>query len=120
MLLENDLYDIVEAVIDGELDKIKLDWKDGSAVCVVMASGGYPEKYEKGKEISGLGDVDGDVVVFHAGTALKDGKLVTSGGRVLGVTATGGDIAEARKKAYANVEKIKFDGAQYRTDIGIK
>ncbi len=120
MLLENDLCDIVDAVIDETLDKVELQWKDGSAVCVVMASGGYPEKYEKGKEISGLGDVDGDVMVFHAGTANKDGAIVTSGGRVLGVTATGADIAQARKKAYANVEKIHFEDAQYRSDIGIK
>ncbi|MEA4852844.1 MAG: phosphoribosylamine--glycine ligase [Christensenella sp.] len=120
MLLQTDLMDVLDAVIDGTLDKVKLSWKNGSAVCVVMASGGYPLHYEKGKEISGLDAVEEDVVVFHAGTAEKDGKLVTNGGRVLGVTATGTDIADARKKAYANVEKICFADAHYRKDIGIK
>ncbi len=84
-----------------------------------MASGGYPENYEKGKAIT-IGDLDKDILLFHAGTKLQDGKLVTSGGRVLGVTALGKDINEAREKAYANVEKISFDGAFYRKDIGIK
>ncbi len=79
---------------------------------------GYPGSYEKGKVISGLGDVDEDVVVFHAGTAKRDGKIVTSGGRVLGVTATGATNDEARAKAFANVEKISFEGAQFRRDIG--
>ncbi len=120
MLLETDLMDIIDAVIDGGLDKIELKWKQGSAVCVVMASGGYPGKYETGKPISGLGDVADGVVVFHAGTKLADGALATAGGRVLGVTAAGADIAEAREAAYANVQKIKFDGAFWRGDIGIK
>ncbi|MEG2574623.1 MAG: phosphoribosylamine--glycine ligase [Christensenella sp.] len=120
MLLNTDLYDIINAVIDTELDKLVFDWKEGSAVCVVMASGGYPQKYENGKFIDGLDAVDEDVMVFHAGTKAQNEKIVTNGGRVLGVTAIGKDIAAAREKAYANVQKISFDGAQYRKDIGIK
>jgi len=120
MLLKTDLLDIMEACIDGRLDEIELEFEPGSAVCVVMASGGYPGPYKKGIPIKGLADVDGDVVVFHAGTKKEDGALVTAGGRVLGVTARGEDIPAARKKAYANVEKIHFEGAQYRRDIGIK
>ncbi len=119
MLLKNDLWEIINAVIDGRLDEIQPEWEAGAAVCVVMASGGYPEKYETGKEITGLNDVR-NAVVFHAGTKCADGKLSTSGGRVLGVTAQGADIADARRKAYADVEKIRFEGAHYRKDIGIK
>ncbi len=120
MLLKTDLLQIMDAVIDGTLDELELEFEEGSAVCVVMASGGYPQEYKKGLPISGLEDVDADVVVFHAGTKLQDGVPVTSGGRVLGVTARGADIPAAREKAYANVEKIRFEGAQYRRDIGIK
>jgi phosphoribosylamine--glycine ligase len=120
MLLKNDLLDVMEACIDGKLNEIKLEFEPGSAVCVVMASGGYPGKYPKGLPIEGLDDVDPDVVVFHAGTKVEVGRIVTNGGRVLGVTARGEDIPAARKKAYANVEKIRFDGAQFRRDIGIK
>ena len=86
---------------------------------MVLASGGYPEKYEKGKEIT-IGDLDEDVVLCHAGTAIKDGKLVTAGGRVLGVCACGSDVEEARQKVYKNAKKIHFDGMYYRSDIGIK
>ncbi len=114
--LKTDLADIFNAVVDGTLDKLNIEWSDEACVCVVMASGGY---YEKGKAIT-IGDLDKDILLFHAGTKLQDGKLVTSGGRVLGVTALGKDINEAREKAYANVEKISFDGAFYRKDIGIK
>ncbi len=117
--LKTDLADIFNAVVDGQLDKIDIQWSDEACVCVVMASGGYPESYEKGKEIT-IGELPDDVLLFHAGTAVKDGKLVTSGGRVLGVTAMGKDIAEARKKAYAAVKNISFDGAFCRSDIGIK
>ena len=117
--LKTDLADIFNAVVDGTLDKLNIEWSDEACVCVVMASGGYPENYEKGKAII-IGDLDKDILLFHAGTKLQDGKLVTSGGRVLGVTALGKDINEAREKAYANVEKISFDGAFYRKDIGIK
>ncbi len=120
MLLETDLMDIIDAVIDGGLDKIEMKWKQGSAVCVVMASGGYPGKYETGKLINDLGAVADGVVVFHAGTKQTADGIVTAGGRVLGVTATGSDIAAARATAYANVEKIKFEGAFWRGDIGIK
>ena len=117
--LETDLYDIFNAVIDEKLDEIEIKWAAGAACCVCMASGGYPKAYEKGKEISGLDDVT-DSFVFHAGTAVKDGKFVTSGGRVLGVTATAPTLDEAIRKAYADVEKIHFDKAHYRTDIGVK
>ena len=118
MRLESDLSEIFDACIDGTLDQTEIRWSDRRSVCVVLASGGYPGSYEKGKVISGLGDVDEDVVVFHAGTAKRDGKIVTSGGRVLGVTATGATNDEARAKAFANVEKISFEGAQFRRDIG--
>ncbi len=117
--LKTDLCDIFNAVVDGTLDKINIEWTDDACVCVVMASGGYPESYQKGKEIT-IGDIADDILIFHAGTAIKDGKLVTSGGRVLGVTAKGKDIHEARAKAYEAVSNIHFDGAFYRTDIGIK
>lgn len=117
--MKNDLLNVMDAVIDGRLDEITLEWDERSAVCVVMASGGYPGSYPKGKTITGLEHVD-NAVVFHAGTAKQDGSYVTAGGRVLGVTALGKDIAEAREKAYAEVSKIQFEGAQYRTDIGIK
>lgn len=117
--LKTDLCDIFNAVVDGTLDKINIEWSDDACVCVVMASGGYPESYQKGKEIS-IGDVSDDILIFHAGTAIKDGKFVTNGGRVLGVTAKGKDIHEARAKAYEAVGKISFDGAFYRSDIGIK
>jgi phosphoribosylamine--glycine ligase len=120
MLLENDLMEIIDAVIDGTLERIELRWRAGSAVCVVMASGGYPQQYESGKEIAGLDRVEDGVVVFHAGTEKRDGKYYTAGGRVLGVRATGADIHDARRRAYANVEKINFDRAHYRKDIGIK
>ena len=118
MRLETDLADIFDACIDGTLDQIDIRWSDRRAVCVVLASGGYPGSYEKGQVIRGLDDVDEDIVVFHAGTAEKDGQIVTSGGRVLGVTAVGATNDEARAKAFANVEKITFEGAQYRKDIG--
>ncbi len=117
--LKTDLCDIFNAVVDGTLDKINIEWTDDACVCVVMASGGYPESYQKGKEIT-IGDIAEDILIFHAGTAIKDSKLVTSGGRVLGVTAKGKDIHEARAKAYEAVSNIHFDGAFYRTDIGIK
>ena len=116
--LESDLFDIFEAVIDQKLADIEIKWNDKAAVCVVMASGGYPQSYNTGCEITGL-PVE-DAIVFHAGTKLDNGRLVTSGGRVLGVTALGKDISEARVKAYSAVEKIHFDNAHYRRDIGIK
>lgn len=117
--MKNDLLDVMNAVIDGKLDQVTLEWDERYAVCVVMASGGYPGHYDKGIPISGLENVK-DAIVFHAGTATKDGGYVTNGGRVLGVTALGCDIPDARKRAYAEVEKIHFSGAQFRRDIGIK
>lgn len=119
MRLKGDLVPALEAVVDGRLQETSLEWDDRPAVCVVMASGGYPGSYEKGKPITGLEDAAGmtDVAVFHAGTASADGRLVTNGGRVLGVTALGGTVAEAKARAYDAVKKIQFDGAYYRTDI---
>lgn len=118
--LKTDLVDICEAVIDEKLSDIDIEWYDGAAACVVMASGGYPLSYKKGIEIFGLdqkGQVDG-AVVYHAGTKFENGKYYTNGGRVLGVTARADNLDDALKKAYAAVDKIKFDGAHYRKDIG--
>jgi phosphoribosylamine--glycine ligase len=112
----------MEAVIDGRLDEVNLYWQDDATVCVVMASGGYPGDYVKGKIITGIEDADAveGVKVFHAGTALKDGRIATSGGRVLGVTARGNDIPQAIRRAYEACALIKWDGVQYRKDIGAK
>ena len=118
-MLKTDLMEIFEAIVDERLDEVEIEWEDGACVCLVLASGGYPEHYEKGKEIT-FGDLDEDIIIYHAGTARKDGKLVTSGGRVLGVVAKGKTQEEAREKVYANAEKIHFDGCYYRHDIGIK
>jgi len=120
--LKNDLVEVLEAVIDDRLDHITLRWDPRPAVCVVMASGGYPGPYEKGKEITGLAEASrmDDVVVFHAGTRAENGKIVTAGGRVLGVTALGDDIGAARDRAYEAVRKIHFHRAHWRTDIGVK
>lgn len=118
--LETDLVDICEAVIDGTLGDLDIKWKKGATACVVMASGGYPESYKKGIEISGLdekGGVEG-AIVYHAGTKLENGKFYTNGGRVLGVTAVDDTLEGALKKAYEAVEKISFEGAHYRKDIG--
>lgn len=120
MLLETDLVEIIEAILDRRLDQIDIKWKNGAAVCVVLASGGYPGSYEKGKAIQGLASPGAEVVVFHAGTAAKDGETVTAGGRVLGVTASGPDIPAAIERAYTAVEKIHFDGMHYRHDVGHK
>ena len=118
-LLDGDLAEIMLACATGTLDKAEVAWHDKAAVCVVMASGGYPESYEKGKEITGLAaaEEDEDVVVFHAGTKEAEGKIVTSGGRVLGVTAVDSSIKAARDRAYAAVEKIAFEKNFYRKDI---
>ena len=118
--LKSDFADVVMAGVEERLADQPVEWTDEAAACVVMASGGYPASYPKGLEITGLdknGQLPG-VTVYHAGTALKDGKLVTNGGRVLGVTALGKTLDEALEKAYAGVEKIHFDGAHYRHDIG--
>lgn len=118
-LLETDLVEICEAVIDERLHEVDLRWKDSACICVVMASAGYPGTYEKGKVISGIEEAEREegVIVFHAGTAFKDGQLVTSGGRVLGVTAVGRDFSEAAEKVYRAVNKVHFEGAHYRSDI---
>jgi phosphoribosylamine--glycine ligase len=110
------------AVCDGRLDEVTLQWDSRPAVCVVIAAGGYPGEYEKGKIITGISQAEqlGDVVVFHAGTTAKNANLVTNGGRVLGVTAMGRTIADAKAKAYEAVDKIKFDGAYCRRDIADK
>lgn len=117
-MLKTDLMDIFEAVTDERLADIKIEWEEGACVCVVLASGGYPLGYAKGKQIT-IGNT-GEAVLVHAGTAVKDGKLVTSGGRVLGVVSKGKTIEDARKKAYKAVEGIHWEGMQYRTDIGEK
>ena len=118
--LKTDLVEICEAVIDERLSDLDIEWEDGAAACVVMASGGYPVSYKKGIEMTGLdenGQVDG-AIVYHAGTKFENGKFYTNGGRVLGVTAKAPTLDEALEKAYAAVKKISFEGAHYRTDIG--
>jgi phosphoribosylamine--glycine ligase len=122
MRMDGDLVEVMEAVIDGRLDEVSLQWQDDATICVVMASGGYPGDYEKGKVITGIDDADAveGVKVFHAGTAEKDGKIVTAGGRVLGVTARGKDIPQAIERAYEACALIKWEGVQYRKDIGAK
>ncbi len=118
--LDCDLLDIFVAVTENKLADVEIKWKDDKAVTVVLAAGGYPGSYHKGDVISGLGDVDEDVVVFHAGTKFDaDGNVVTAGGRVLGVTAMGATHDEARAKAYDNAKRITFDGVQMRSDIGL-
>ena len=117
-LLDGDLVQIMCACADGTLADVPIHWKDGAAVCVVLAAGGYPAAYEKGNEIHGIADAEKTgALVFHAGTAAKEGKLVTNGGRVLGVVGMGEDIASAVRSAYAAVEKISFKDAYYRKDI---
>lgn len=120
MMLKSDLVEIMESVIDGRLDRVKVEWNEGAAICVVLASGGYPGEYEKGREIKGLDRVPEGVTVFHAGTGLKDGRVVTAGGRVLGVTAAGKNIPTAISLAYRGAEAISFEGMHYRRDIGLK
>jgi len=120
--LENDLVELLDASVRGALERIQLRWSQQAAVCVIMASAGYPGKYEKGKPIFGLAEVAKmqNVKVFHAGTARAGDAIVTNGGRVLGVTAIGKDLSAARETAYAAVERIRFEGAFYRRDIGAK
>jgi len=118
--LESDLLDIMMACVDGTLDKVDVKWDKSSCISVVCASKGYPDKYEKNKEISGLEEAGKikDVIVFHAGTRNENGKILTSGGRVLGVTGLGMDIKSAKDNAYKAIKCIKFEGMQYRKDIG--
>ena len=120
--LENDLVELLEASVDGTLSSHDLKWNPMASVCVVMASGGYPANYAKGKQIKGLDDAARlpNVKVFHAGTGLSGENIVTSGGRVLGVTAWARDLAAARQTAYAAIEKLSFEGAHFRKDIGLK
>ena len=117
--LKTDIVDIFESIDNETLSELDVEWSDDACACVIMASGGYPKSYPKGIEITGLtnGQLDG-VTVYHAGTKLENGKLVTAGGRVLGVTALGDTLENALKKSYEAVEKIHFDGAHYRHDIG--
>jgi phosphoribosylamine---glycine ligase len=120
--LENDLVDLLEASVEGKLDQHELRWRASASVCVVMASGGYPGSYAKGKPIAGLAEANRlpGVKVFHAGTASADGQIVTSGGRVLGVTALGPDLKAAQAAAYEAVGRIRFEDAQFRRDIAAK
>ena len=118
-LLDSDLMDILQACVDGTLDQVDIRWKDGAACVVVLASGGYPTAYERGFPISGLEAAEETAVVFHAGTKLgPQGEYLTNGGRVLGVTATGGTLAQAIDAAYAAARKISFEKMHFRTDIG--
>lgn len=118
--MKNDIIEVMEACIDGTLDKIDLVFEDNAAVCVILASDGYPVKYDKGFEIKGLEAFEGkdDYFCFHAGSKLADGKIVTNGGRVLGITAKGADLKEARKKAYEATAWVSFDNKYMRNDIG--
>ena len=120
--LETDIIDIFMAISEQRLSKVNAKWSDKASLCVILASEGYPGKYKKGLPITGLDMVKGlkDVVVFHAGTKFnEEGAIVTNGGRVLGITALGNDLQEARQKAYAAAELINFEGMQYRKDIGL-
>jgi phosphoribosylamine--glycine ligase len=116
------LVELLDASVNGTLDKIELNWKAAASVCVVMASGGYPGSYAKGRIIRGLDDAAKlpNTKVFHAGTAKSGNEIVTNGGRVLGVTALGQDLKAAQAAAYAAVERIHFDGAHFRRDIAAK
>ena len=119
--LKSDLVTLIDAALDGRLDQVSPDWDPRAALGVVMAAGGYPGAYKKGDVISGLPTTEtGDRKVFHAGTALKDGQVVTSGGRVLCVTALGGTVAAAQKHAYEAVKQIRWNGVQYRNDVGYR
>lgn len=118
-LLKTDLLDIFNAVIDEKLDEINMEWYNGAAVCVILASGGYPKSYKKGIKIK-VGKMDKDITLYHAGTTINSGELETNGGRVIGVTAVGNSIDECRDKVYNNINNIHFDGMHYRTDIGFK
>jgi phosphoribosylamine--glycine ligase len=119
-LLDTDILDIFDACIDGELNEIEIKWKALFACTIILASAGYPGSYEKGKIITGIeeAEMQAEIVVFHAGTQMKRNELLTNGGRVLGVSATGSTLEEALEKAYKAVKKISFEGMQYRTDIG--
>ena len=117
--LESDLFDIMYATSNKTLKDVEVKWNDDTVCTLVLASGGYPGSYQKGLEIKNLDKVADDIVVFHAGTKLTDGKLVTSGGRVLNICATGKNLEEARAKVYEAAEIIDFEGKYYRKDIGL-
>ena len=117
-LLKTDLLTVMQAVENKTLGELNVEWHDGAVACVILASGGYPTHYEKGKEITIPADLPANVTVYHAGDKLADGRLVTSGGRVLGVTAAAPTLAEALKDAYAAAERIDFDQKYMRHDIG--
>ena len=118
--LKTDIVDIFEAVCDGTLDKIDVEWEDNACVCVVEASGGYPKKYQTGYEIKGLTDIQDNIFVYHAGTKKEDNIYYTAGGRVLGITAKSKDLDTAIKDAYNAVKNISFTDVHYRKDIGVK
>ncbi len=119
-LLKTDLIDIMLGVVSNNLHQINIEWSDDACVGVVMASGGYPGSYKKGLPVTGLNNLDKDIMVFHAGTQLNsDGEVVTSGGRVLTVVATARTIAKAREKVYNNISRIHFEGCHYRKDIAL-
>lgn len=121
MRLQSDLVELIDAALDKRLDKINVVWDSRAALGVVMAAGGYPEKYNKGDVISGL-SIEGEehTKVFHAGTVIDDGNVVTNGGRILCVTALGDSVSEAQSRAYQRVKKISWDKVAYRTDIGYR
>jgi phosphoribosylamine--glycine ligase len=121
-LLDSDLVQIFLSIIEGELELADIRWREGAAACVVLASGGYPGEYEKGRPISGLRTPkdDEDVFLFHAGTRWVRDHYVTNGGRVLGVTAVGKDVQGAVSKVYQEIDKVRFEGMHYRRDIGFK
>ena len=117
--LDSDLYEIMEAVAKKKLNTVDVKWKESHVGCLVLASAGYPNKYEKGKVITGLDDVEEDIIVFHAGTKFQDGNVVTNGGRVLNICAEGENLESVRAKLYKAAEVINFDGKYYRKDIGL-
>jgi len=122
-LLKSDLYPILMAAVEGELDRVELEWHEGAAVCVVLSVSGYPERYDhQNEEIHGIEEAERmeGVIVYHAGTDLQDGRFYTKGGRILGVTGLGPDVASARERAYEAVSKIHFEGMHYRSDIAVK
>lgn len=118
--LDTDLFEIMQACSERKLKNIKIKWKEEHAGCLVLASKGYPSSYPKGLEIKNLDMVDNDIIIFHAGTAIKDNKLVTNGGRVLNICALGKDLNDVRKKIYKAANIIDFEGKQYRSDIGLR
>jgi len=122
MRMKSDLVPLLLSTVKNNIEEVEIEWHDGVSVCVIMASKGYPDKYEKGLPVFGLEAVKSvtNVQVFHAGTAIKDGKVVTNGGRVLGVTILERDLEKAQKNVYEAIKKLSFDGAYYRKDIGTK